>query len=494
MTSTRDTLTLFAFDDVSIPFTHNLRLSLHSPRKYPDNPVVRRGAPGAPDSFGVQFYGSIVRHEGKFKLWYLAVDEELGGDNPGPTCWRPAYAESKDGIHWEKPSLGLVEYKGNRDNNLVLIEPAPLGAINVKVLVEPEDPDPSRRFKMTAHTWWWENGKPGRGTLCPLFSADGVRWRLGVDATPVGGYLPAEKLLIPPHHFEAAGGLYKWQGLYYASGQSHSPPSLGPQDYSGREVVMHRSPDFLQWSETSSVGFVREGQHRTFRYSEGEETHEGVSVWHRGNVLIGLYGVWHGGLEWKDRTLDLGFLISNDGVHFREPLTDAVYIRRGDDGEWDQGGLLQGQGFENVGDQTYLWYGAWDLRAGLPYVPRGGVGLATLDRDRLGSLSARDSANPASFVTSAVEVAQPTGLAVNADGLSPEARLRIELLDALERPLPGYAGDQAAVVCESGLRTRVSWPGRDHNSNLDAPCKIKIAFEGQARQTIRFYALYVGEQ
>ena len=255
---------------------------------------------------------------------------------------------------------------------------------------------------------------------------------------------------------------------------------------------MHRSPDLIQWSETVSVGFLREGQHRSFPYSEGEETHEGVSVWHRGNVLLGLYGLWHGGPEWKDRTLDLGFLISNDGVHFREPLTDFVLLRRGEDAEWDQGGLIQGQGFENVGDQTYIWYGAWDLRAGLPYVPRGGVGLATLDRDRLGSLSMRDPASRASFVTSALRVNQPAGVWVNADGLSPEATLRVELLDAWERPLPGYSGDQAALVTRSGLRTQVSWPGRDLISDLDGPFKIRIGFDGQDRRAIRLFALYVG--
>ena len=31
------------------------------------------------------------------------------------------YAESDDGINWEKPSLGLQEWKGSKDNNLVRI-------------------------------------------------------------------------------------------------------------------------------------------------------------------------------------------------------------------------------------------------------------------------------------------------------------------------------------------------------------------------------------
>jgi hypothetical protein len=64
-----DEATLFAFDDVAIPFTHNLRLSRHPPWKHPANPVLPRGEPGTPDAFGVQFYGSILRDEGKFRMW-----------------------------------------------------------------------------------------------------------------------------------------------------------------------------------------------------------------------------------------------------------------------------------------------------------------------------------------------------------------------------------------------------------------------------------------
>jgi hypothetical protein len=77
---------------------------------------------------------------------------------------------------------------------------------------------------------------------------------------------------------------------------------------------------------------------------------------------LGLYGLWHGAKQWKDRSIDLGFLVSNDGVHFREPARDWVFLQRGEDGAWDEGGLLQAQAFENVGEATYVWYGAWDLR------------------------------------------------------------------------------------------------------------------------------------
>ena len=114
-------MTLFACDEVSIPFTRGLKLAMRAPQRHPANPVVRRGPPGAPDSWAVRFYGSVLREQGKFRMWYVAVgDERLDRSTPRSAPWRVAYAESEDGVQWTKPRLGLVEYRGNRDNNLVL--------------------------------------------------------------------------------------------------------------------------------------------------------------------------------------------------------------------------------------------------------------------------------------------------------------------------------------------------------------------------------------
>ena len=34
------------------------------------------------------------------------------------------YATSDDGVFWERPNLGLIEYEGSRDNNLVMLDAA----------------------------------------------------------------------------------------------------------------------------------------------------------------------------------------------------------------------------------------------------------------------------------------------------------------------------------------------------------------------------------
>jgi len=79
--------------------------------------------------------------------------------------------------------------------------------------------------------------------------------------------------------------------------------------------------------------------------------------------------------------MDLGLLISNDGVNFREPTPDYVFISRGEEGGgWESQGLLNGQGFANIGDRTMVWYCGWDNDVTGPDT-HAQIGLATLRRD-----------------------------------------------------------------------------------------------------------------
>lgn len=498
-------ITLFAFDDVSIPYSQNLRLEMRSPQRHANNPVVQRGPDGSVDSWAVQFYGSVIRDPdtNKFRMWYVAVskEERLAETTARSVPWRVAYAESDDGIHWTKPNLGLVQSGGNANNNLVKLVPH-IGALNLKVLYEPNDPNPKQRYKMGAHAWFPKNDRR-LGTLAPFVSADGLTWKLLTDAAPVDAEMPEASTLIPPLHFEPVGGLYKWDGLYHLSGQN---AIVASRPYHGRVSRTFISPDFANWSETSAIQFVRSAQHNWLgpgRSREGEQTHEGISVWNRGNVLVGISGMWHGTPDWNDLTIDLGFIVSNDGVHFREPAHEHIFLKRGKDGQWDQGGLLQGQGFENVGDQTFIYYGAWDPRVWESSPPRGGVGIATLPRDRFADLvvdtttqGAGDYQMPtttSSFMTRSITLTKetPHHFFINAEGLSDAATFKVELVDHKLTPLSKYSGDNAAIVRESGFQTPIAWNSKQDLSGLPPRVRFKVTYQGQKKDDIRFSAIYI---
>ena len=315
--------------------------------------------------------------------------------------------------------------------------------------------------------------------------------------------LTEKDLLLPPIHFEPAGGLYKWDGLYYACGQN---ANVADRPYHGRVIRLYPSTDFKTWSHPNAIAFVRDAQHTVLgpgHSREGEQTHEGISVWNRRNVLLGVFGIWHGATEWKDITIDLGFLLSNDGVNFREPAHEFTFIERGKHGQWDQGGVLQGQGFENVADETRIYYGSWDPRVTSGSTPRGGVGLATLPRDRFGDLVVEEAGKGtgdyqlkkivSEFLTANISIRPnaPHRFFLNADGLGDHASLRIELLTDKLTPLPNYSGRNAAIVRSSGFHTPIEWNGQTDLIGLPDKLRIKVTFNGNQQSHIRFSAIYV---
>lgn len=157
---------------------------------------------------------------------------------------------------------------------------------------------------------------------------------------------------------------------------------------------------------------------------------------------------------------------------------------------------MQGQGFENVGDKTYLYYGAADPRtwtAGDKPIPaRGGVGLATLPRDRFAHLKVRNyGEGTAEFVTHSLDFTKGLKVYVNAEGVGADAELRFELLTHDERPIKGYSGAEAAIVKTSGFQVPVVWRKGPALSGLPARFKIKAAFAGAKAEAIRFSALYL---
>ncbi len=80
------------------------------------------------------------------------------------------YAVSKDGVNWEKPDLGLVEFNGSKHNNIVDL-PQDGSKDAAAVIYEPEECDPEKRFKLA-----FETVSNGRNTFCVAFSPDGLRW------------------------------------------------------------------------------------------------------------------------------------------------------------------------------------------------------------------------------------------------------------------------------------------------------------------------------
>lgn len=495
--------TFFAFDDHAIPWRDNLQLTLVQAEKHPANPVLRCGPEGSPDHGHAVIYGSVLHIGGKFRMWYLGMIQRKIERGQAPGWWRPmCYAVSDDGVRWTKPELGLVEFSGSRKNNICLIEadPPSLSRVNdfLTVIHEPDDPDPRRRYKCAfiAHMPF-EEVRGGRSAIGPherrwcafvcATSSDGLRWQVVGDRPANSG----------GERFEVSG-LYRFGGFYYATGQLISPWMWLPDGRDvGRAMQAYRSADFAHWSKAKAFAFARPGQTLATPLAS-QQTHMGAGFWNRGNVLVGLYGQWQDGPKerpkgsthlWGTR-IDLGLVVSNDGIHFREPVPDFKVIPRGKDGEWDSIALLQGHAFANVGDKTYMWYSHWDCEGQFRSQE---IGLATLRRDGFGYLSRHNTNAPAHFVTSVVEPRRRASkLVVNADGLSPEAPLTVELLDESDRPMRGFSGADVAKLANAGTQLEVVWP-KSRSSRLPTAKRFAIKVSFPTTREVRMYAVNVVE-
>eukprot|EP00947_MAST-08B_sp_MAST-8B-sp1_P000125 g125.t1 len=115
----------------------------------------------------------------ELRMWYQSYSEPSGV----VVC----YATSTDGVTWHKPALGLVPFpdtNSSKANNIVLRGDAALYFGDV--LYEPDDPDPSKVFKMVLFD---RRAVPGIAAAVPgmwlAFSSDGLHWdRPDVKAGP----------------------------------------------------------------------------------------------------------------------------------------------------------------------------------------------------------------------------------------------------------------------------------------------------------------------
>ena len=83
---------------------------------------------------------------------------------------------------------------------------------------------------------------------------------------------------------------------------------------------------------------------------------------------------------------------------------------------------------------------------------------------------------------------------VNADGLSDQTYLTVEIYDDQLRPVPGYSGEAAAPVKVSGFRQAAQWGSKTTLGAEGRPIRVRVNFEGEEPEGIRVYAVYVAEQ
>lgn len=116
-------------------------------------------------------YYSIFQDGDLYRMYYRGSHAvNMKSAHEEVTC----YAESRDGIHWTKPKLGLFEWNGSKDNNIVL------RGIGTHCFVAFRDSNPEAR--PDAKYKGISRGRPvGKKGLYVFKSPDGIHWSLMND-------------------------------------------------------------------------------------------------------------------------------------------------------------------------------------------------------------------------------------------------------------------------------------------------------------------------
>lgn len=149
------------------------------------------------------------------------------------------YAESRDGIHWTKPELGLFEHNGSTANNIVWFGP---GGHNFAPFKD-ANPDcpPDRRYKSLAFMHDEKALAQGRRVRClyAFHSPDAIHWQL-----------TREEPVMTDGAFDSLN-VASWdalRGCYVAFVRKNRPGF-------GRDAGIATSTDFLNWTETTRLEY-----------------------------------------------------------------------------------------------------------------------------------------------------------------------------------------------------------------------------------------------
>ncbi|MFA6112299.1 MAG: hypothetical protein WDA75_26365, partial [Candidatus Latescibacterota bacterium] len=282
-------------DDLLIERTVDVELRLQ-------HPVPREVAlvHDAPWEGNTCCYHTVFKDEDRYRLYYRGshYDEQAErSTHPEVSC----YAESRDGIHWEKPDLGLVEFQGSRQNNIVWNG---YGAHNLAPFLDGNPAcRPEARYKALAGS-----GKEG---LRALVSADGVRWSL-LRQEPV----------ITKGAFDSQN-LAFWDGGRGRYVEFHR--QLEKVDgVAVRRIMTCTSEDFLHWTDPVWVEFP-------LAVLEQLYTNQVGPYFRAPHLYLGFPKRFVPGrrvVEPKPEGLSDGvFMTSRDGVNFRR--WEEAFIRPG---------------------------------------------------------------------------------------------------------------------------------------------------------------------
>ena len=479
---------LFLDDLFLVESSRGIRRVFHQPVKDARNPVF---VPDRPWEHGGITGGTVLHEGGRFRMWYRPHygQHEVPGNGQ---IMRTAYATSEDGVSWDRPVLGLIEYNGSKNNNLVFgNKTAGYGIHSARVVHTPWEHDPQRRYKMLLT---FVRHKPPRWGFGAAFSPDGIRWR--AHPKPVKVDYHKHYGSFNTVFFDTL--LQRYVAYYQRRPQQQFPQPFMPSG--ARYMGRMESKDFVNWTDANYLAHGPDAEDpigtdlfepAPFQYADAAYVYLNAAVWYD---------------EYTDQTW-VRLASSRDNLIWRWVGDRKPFIPNGPEGSWDS--MMIHPMFVPpviLNDELYFYYTAKTTKE-RPYRgvgkndgslakaghPRGyedfclfSVGLAKLRRDGFVSLVA--GVRTGSFTTQPIQfsgsvlqlnVDAATTIGATRDKKDVTAALdhgvRVEMLDESGSVIPGFSRKECDPIREDDVRCRVTWNGSSDVSRL-AGKPVKLRF------------------
>ena len=437
-------------DDFLIEHT-TLQRTFHPAEYHAANPVLKPDKPWEQERYPT----AMVFSDG---VWYDPADRLFKMWYMGGYCASMCYAMSRDGIHWEKPSLDVklgsnVVFGRRRDSTTVWLD-----------LVEK---NPERRYKLFRYDNM--NGDPFQSLY---FSPDGIHWKEAAGPRRVRGdrssvfYNPFRKIWVYSIRDTAAFGGLKHTIRSRRYWECADP--LAGADWTEAKAPLWISADKL------------DPRHPEMNIQPELYNLDCVAY---ESLILGLFDIWVGQPtnRPKPNYLTVGF--TRDGFHWDRPTHKAFLPVSEHMGDWNHGNVLSAGGCcLLVGDQLYFYVSG---RAGVDGSGASGVcatGLATLRRDGFASM---DAGNTAGTLTTRLVIFRGKHLFVNADADAGE--VRVEVLDKGGQVIVPFGHGNCLPVRSDQTRCAVRWKKTADLSSL-AGKPVRFRFH---LKNARLYSFWV---
>jgi len=375
----------------------------------------------------------------KFRAWY-----RVGGDTGGA-----AYAESDDGIHWNKPKLGIIEYNGSKENNLVWD-----GAATNLAPFKDGNPAarPEERYKAVV-----------RGSdLFGLVSPDGLHWKLA-PKDPIFTDRPFDS-----HNIAFWDDVTKRYVVYTRGVRKNGKLGRGmKRSFFGgvRWIRRATSRDFRHWTPLEPI---------TTGDAPLEEFYTNATVrYERAPDYLFMFPSRFASARepqpgWKfgKGVNDIAFLSSRDGIHFDRTFVGA-FVRPGlDQDRWHERSLYMERGILQTSPTELSMYAKENSR-----LPSAHIRRLSLRPDGFVSIKAPYdggdlTTKPLKFSGKELRLNYSTS-AVGA--------IRVEIQDADGKAIPGFALEDCVEIFGDKLDGPVRWELHSDVSSL-AGRSVRLRF------------------